>query len=139
VRKPARRASSSAAETDSDEEQEETDSDEEQEEPEEEEEENEQEVAPEPTEATAAPNKAAKRKAEPEQQEEQEQENDDECTLCGDRGGFLISCSFCVRSFHFDCLDTESLLSLTVESSCDAWACPRKVCKVPSLRRPRHN
>jgi ferredoxin len=64
----------------------------------------------------------------------QEEENDDDCTLCGGaRGGFLISCSFCVRSFHFDCLDAESLLSLTVEPSGDAWACPRKVCKVPSL------
>jgi hypothetical protein len=68
------------------------------------------------------------------EEEEEEKEHDDECTLCGDRGGFLISCSFCARSFHFDCLDQETLLSLTAEPSGDAsWACPRKACKVPSL------
>jgi len=66
-----------------------------------------------------------------------EEKKDDECTVCGDRGGFLISCSFCVRSFHFECLDKETLLSLTAEPSGDtSWACPRKVCKVPSLRNP---
>ena len=66
-----------------------------------------------------------------------EKKKDDECTVCGDRGGFLISCSFCVRSFHFECLDKETLLSLTAEPSGDtSWACPRKVCKVPSLRNP---
>jgi hypothetical protein len=68
--------------------------------------------------------------------DDDEPEDDrDECTVCGDRGGFLISCSFCVRSFHFECLDKETLLSLTAEPSGDtSWACPRKVCKVPSLR-----
>jgi hypothetical protein len=64
--------------------------------------------------------------------DEPEEEEDDDCTLCGERGGFLIGCTFCARSFHFDCLDTETLLGLTTESDGDAaWACPRKVCKVP--------
>jgi hypothetical protein len=58
--------------------------------------------------------------------DEREDEHDDDCTLCGDGGARLICCSFCVRSFHFDCL------GLTVEPPRDAsWACPRKACKVP--------
>jgi hypothetical protein len=65
--------------------------------------------------------------------EEPEDDNDDECTLCGARGGFLISCSFCARSFHFDCLDTETLESLSKSPDDASWACPRKACKVPSL------
>jgi hypothetical protein len=66
--------------------------------------------------------------AETDSDEEPEDDNDDDCTLCGDGSGRLICCSFCPRSFHFDCL------GLTVDPPRDAaWACPSKVCKVPSL------
>jgi hypothetical protein len=111
---PARRAAPTVAKTDSDEE---LESDDEQEDSDEEVEEAEGEEEEEGSD-------------DEEEQQEEEQKKDDECTLCGGDGGFLISCNFCARSFHFECLDKETLLSLTAESGDAAWACPRKVCKV---------
>jgi hypothetical protein len=61
--------------------------------------------------------------------DDDELHNDDDCHLCGETSGRLVCCSFCNRSFHVRCLGREK------EPSLDAWACPRKLCKVSLLTR----
>eukprot|EP00741_Cyanophora_paradoxa_P000742 tig00000441_g715.t1 len=48
---------------------------------------------------------------------EKQMQNDEECSVC-DRGGEILMCDSCPRSYHLECIDLEAV------PDCEEWSCP---------------